>query len=73
MPYELRDNSGNAFKRERKTDKHPSYTGQVMVNGTTMDIACWVREDRNKNKFLSFKFQPPRDEMDQTPEDDDLV
>ena len=58
--YEQRDNTGTLGKnKNRKTDKHPEYTGSVMVNGVEMWISAWVKENsKDGNKFFSLAFQP---------------
>lgn len=58
-----RDNSGYLFKNDRKTeDKHPAYRGKATINGQQYDIAAWVNESDEKGKYLSIKFNEPKQE-----------
>ena len=43
--YEQKDNSGALFSNaeNKKTDKHPDYTGNVMLNGKKMRIASCIQ------------------------------
>ncbi len=64
--YEQKDNSGALFNNaeNKKTDNHPDYTGNVMVNGKKMRIASWIRESKAGKKYMSLKFsefQPKND------------
>ena len=57
--FEIRDNSGNLFKNDRKENENqPAYTGKCMVNGLPMQISAWVKEGKN-GKFFSLSFQEP--------------
>ncbi|MFQ5622417.1 MAG: hypothetical protein ACE5FS_03375 [Paracoccaceae bacterium] len=57
MTYEHSENTGTLFKAEKKTDRHPDYTGTATINGTRMRIAAWIK-DGKKGKFLSLAFTP---------------
>lgn len=52
-----RYNSGGCwFNQERKSEKHPQYSGTINVEGVEYFIDTWVK-DSNRNegeKFLSF-------------------
>jgi len=64
MAYELRDNSGSAFKNQHKeTDKHSDFSGTVMVHGEEMWVNIWVKgPDKNGNKWFSFSFKDKGEE-----------
>jgi len=54
MTYELRDNSGSAFKNRRKeTDKHPDYTGEIKIEGQVYWLNIWIKTDKNGNPWYS--------------------
>lgn len=62
MSYEQRDNSGSLFKNTRKeSEKHPDYTGQIMVDGRTYWLSAWLKTDRNGGKFMSLAVKPKED------------
>ena len=56
--YEQKDNTGALFsnKEKKTTEKHPDYTGNVMVNGKKMRIASWISESKTGMKYMSLKF-----------------
>lgn len=55
---EIKNNSGNIFKADKKSKKAPDYKGKVNVNGKVMEIALWVKEGE-KGKYFSASFQEP--------------
>jgi hypothetical protein len=73
-----RYNSGAAWKvKDKRTEKHPSYTGTINVDGVLYFADVWVKETRLGDKFLSMSFkkrdkqegaeQKPVDELDDVP------
>lgn len=47
-------NRGVLFKNnQKKTDKHPDYTGKIDVDGTEFRLSAWIKVDRNGNKYMS--------------------
>jgi len=54
MAYETRNNSGSAFKNNRKTqDSHADLTGEIMVDNKLYWLNIKVRKDRNGNDWHS--------------------
>lgn len=52
-------NRGTLFKNtERKSDKHPEYSGSINVSGVEYWLSGWVKESRNGNKFFSLAVKP---------------
>lgn len=67
MSYEPKPNTGTLGKaRERKTDRHPEYTGKANIGGVDYWIGAWVKESA-QGKFFSLSFTPkdaPKQERD---------
>ena len=58
-----KDNSGALFREEdKKSEKHPDYKGNCMVNGEMMYIAAWINEAQNGKKYMSLSFTPPMED-----------
>jgi len=58
MAYTQKDNSGALFKNDKKeTDKHPDYTGTVVINGVDMWVSAWVNTAETGRKYMSLNFQ----------------
>ena len=55
MAYEQKDNSGAAFVNKNKTtDKHPDYTGKIMVAGDLCYLDIWRKTPKAGGaEFLS--------------------
>ena len=53
-----KDNSGALFKEaEKKSEKHPDYKGNCMVNGEVMYIAAWINTPKaGGEKYMSLSF-----------------
>lgn len=65
--FEQRNNSGALFKnKNKKSDDHPSYTGNCIVNGKEMQIAAWVKEGK-AGKFFSIAFSEPYEKREEAP------
>jgi hypothetical protein len=51
-------NSGALFRNERATtDKHPTHTGKINVEGRDYYLNAWVKEGK-KGKFFSLSVKP---------------
>ena len=76
---EQKENSGAIFKNNyKKAETHPDYKGKMNVDGKEKEVALWVRETKNGEKFFSmaisepYKPQPVAEELTKTEVDDDL-
>ena len=55
-----KDNSGALFKEEeKKSEKHPDYKGNCLINGKKMYIAAWVNTAESGKKYMSLSFTNP--------------
>ena len=54
MAFEIKDNTGFLHKNKyKKENKHPSYTGYVVVNGKKMRCSLWYNKEKDYF-FLGF-------------------
>jgi len=68
MAYEQRDNSGALFRNDKKgNDKAPDYKGNAKVSGVTLELAAWLQTSQKGTKYMSLKFQEPRQRDDDPP------
>ena len=65
MAYEQKDNSGALFKNKKKdSDKHPDYTGIVMVGGVEYWISAWINTPKaGGDKYMSLNFNPKEQQV----------
>ena len=60
--YEHKDNSGSLFRNDRKEkETHPDFKGSCLLNGVKMDIAAWIKQSSTGTKFMSLRFEEPRE------------
>lgn len=49
--------------KERPSDKHPEFTGNLVINGVKYRLAAWVNEPKGGGpKYFSIKASEPRSE-----------
>jgi hypothetical protein len=50
--------------RNRKSDKSPSHTGTIFLDGVTYNLAAWEKRSQNGNTFFSGRvgdeYKPPQ-------------
>ena len=65
-----KDNSGALFKEEnKKSEKHPDYKGNCMIDGKVKYIAAWINEAQNGKKYMSLSFSDPLQDANYKKED----
>jgi|TARA_R110000782_G_scaffold13595_1_gene40027 hypothetical protein len=70
MPYELRENSGNAFKNNFKEaeDSKPDFTGEHLnADGKVERMAIWLKKTSKGDRFLGYVISE-KQESQQKPE-----
>jgi uncharacterized protein (DUF736 family) len=65
MEYD-NNNTGVLFKNETATpeNKQPFFSGNCEVNGKKMQVAGWMKESKAGKKYISLKFQEPRQQQE---------
>ena len=63
---ERKNNTGALFSNaeNKKTDKHPDYTGKVMVENKEMNISAWLNTSKAGKKYLSLAFDNYKPQSD---------
>ena len=60
--FTINDMSGALFKnKDKKTDRHPDYTGQCVVNGELLRLSAWIKTSKAGNTYMSLAFSVPDD------------
>ena len=59
-PYYKNQDSAALFKNDKGNNpKRPDYRGKASVNGKDYQIAAWVNDTKDGEKYLSIKFDSP--------------
>lgn len=61
-------NRGVLFRQPQKTDKHPSMTGTLNINGVDHWISAWTQTSKDGNKYLSLSLGDVKDGHSKTVE-----
>ena len=56
-----KNNSGALFKNDKKSEKHPDYTGVAVINGGEYRIASWINTTDQGKTYMSLVFTPPEE------------
>lgn len=46
-------NRGALFKAEKKSEKHPDYTGKINIGGNDHYLSAWIKKSKAGNTFMS--------------------
>ena len=71
MKYEQKPNTGVLFKAEKKSDKHPDYTGTLKLEDGDYLLSAWVKEGQ-KGKFFSLSIKKKESVKTSSGNQDDL-
>lgn len=52
-------NRGAAFRREKKSENAPTWSGPLNVDGKELEISIWEKTSKAGSEFLSIKVGPP--------------
>lgn len=68
MAYEQKPGFGSFFRNTKKEkDTQPDYRGDICTpSGEKLEIAGWLKKDKNDRTFLSLKVQVPREKPEET-------
>lgn len=54
MAYRQKENTGALFRnKDAKSDKSPSHSGTLNVEGTIFRLSAWVKETKSGEKYFS--------------------
>lgn len=68
---EDKDMTGVLFPVEnKKTDKHPNLTGNVVINNEKFYLSAWTNISKNGKKYISLKANA--EQKKQEPQNDDI-
>lgn len=57
MPEYDNNNRGVLFKNnEKKTDKHPDYTGSATIDNEDKYMSAWINESKSGKSYLKISF-----------------
>ena len=67
---EDKDMSGVLFPQEKKTDKHPNLTGNIVINNEKYYLSAWTNTAKSGKKYISLKANA--EQKKQEPQNDDI-
>jgi uncharacterized protein (DUF736 family) len=64
--FQHKPGSGSLFKNDRKEkENQPDYKGRgILESGEEFEIAAWLRDSANGQKFMSLKIGKPQPKQD---------
>ena len=75
MTYENKPNTGALFKRDKRSDKAPDYSGPFYgPGGEELEIAAWLKKSKKGETYMSIlvseKFVPTKREAQERDPDE---
>lgn len=59
---ERKDNTFVLFKKDKKTEKQPDYSGSGKINGVDVELAVWSRISEKGTEYFSGVFKEVTDD-----------
>tara|TARA_Y100001963_G_C6738078_1_gene427413 strand:- start:1096 stop:1338 length:243 start_codon:yes stop_codon:yes gene_type:complete len=57
MAYEIKDGTGSLFtNKNKKTDKHPDYTGKCKIAGVERNVSGWINTSESGIQYMRLSF-----------------
>ena len=70
---EDKDMSGVLFPQEKKTDKHPNLTGNIVIKGEKFYLSAWTNTAKSGKKYISLKINEDQKKQANTPTENDDI
>ena len=68
---EDKDMSGVLFPQEKKTDKHPNLSGNIVIKGEKFYLSAWTNTAKSGKKYISLKANAEQ-KKESTSQNDDM-
>jgi uncharacterized protein (DUF736 family) len=64
--FQQKPGFGSLFRNKKEKDTQPDYRGDACTpKGEQIEIAGWLKQDKNGKTFMSLKVQEPREQRQQ--------
>lgn len=60
------NNTGALFKADKKSERHPDYTGSAEINGVEYYVSSWIKQSKAGKNFMSMSFTPKEQQQRQS-------
>ena len=69
MAYEIKEGTGSLFaNKNKKTDKHPDYTGKCKIDGVEKNVSGWINTAESGVQYMRLVFDDYSSKTEDTPE-----
>jgi uncharacterized protein YxeA len=76
MNYENRPNTGALFKREKRSEKAPDYSGPFYgPNGEELEVSAWLKKSKKGETYMSLQVKEkfvPQQRAETKPQPDEF-